>query len=94
MLKNINFNNNELSNKLNDYFRDNIKFSLKIQNIYKLLIISKKDVFYKINIYNENIHLFDSSNDLIIEKMIVQELNYKEIIELIYGYTHLKADQK
>ncbi len=51
-------------------------------------------MFYEIDIRNENIHLFDSSNDLITEKMIVKELNYKEIIDLIYGYNHFIARTK
>jgi hypothetical protein len=73
-----------LSKKLNDYFKENIKFSLKTED--KVFVVTKNDIFYEINIYDENIHFFISNNDYsIIDKMIVKELCNKKIIDLIHG---------
>jgi hypothetical protein len=53
--------NKVLFNKLNDYFKDNIRISLKCY--YILIIITKEDLFYCIDIYNENIPSFIVNND-------------------------------
>jgi hypothetical protein len=61
-------NTNKVSfNKLNDYFKDNIRISL----IYsQILIIVTKDLFYCININNENIPSFIINDDnSVIESM-------------------------
>jgi hypothetical protein len=79
-----------LSNKLTDYFKDNINVSLRINE--KIFIVSKKDIFYEINIYDENIALYVKNNDTsIIESMKVDELCYKNIIEITQGYNHYIA---
>ncbi len=48
--------NKVLFNKLNDYFKDNIRISLINREI---LIIITKDLFYRIDITNENIPSFN-----------------------------------
>jgi hypothetical protein len=53
--------NNILSNKLKDYFNNNIKLWPKSND--KIFIINKSDVFYQIDIYNENISKFIVSNE-------------------------------
>jgi hypothetical protein len=73
--------NKVLYNKLNDYFKDNIKLS----NIcyWNLFIITKEDVFYYIDIYNENIPSFIINNDnSVIDSMIIKDLCYKQIIDI------------
>ncbi len=77
-----NFDNNVLSKKLKDYFKENIKFSLKTAD--KVFIVTKNDIFSEINIYDENIDFFISNNDCsIIDKMIVKEFCDKKIFDLI-----------
>jgi hypothetical protein len=84
---NISFNNNTLSNKLKEHFKDNIKISLK--TVDKVFIITSKDVFYEIDLYGEDFSSFVSNNDIsIIETMIVKELCNKQIIELTSGLKH------
>jgi hypothetical protein len=51
--------NKVLFNKLNHYFKHNIRISLIFEEI---LIIITKDLFYCINIYNENIPSFIINN--------------------------------
>jgi alpha-tubulin suppressor-like RCC1 family protein len=75
---------------LRDYFKNNIKLCLKSRE--KVFIINKNDVFYEIDIYNENISQFFESNDnSIIESMIVKELCFKKIVDLSYGLYHYIA---
>ncbi len=50
-----------LSNKLKVYFENNVKLFLKPNE--KLFIINKSDIFYEIDIYNENISKYIVSND-------------------------------
>ncbi len=45
-----------LFNELNDYFKHNIRMSLVFRKI--LIIITKEDLFYCININNKNIPSF------------------------------------
>ncbi len=60
--------NKVLFNKLNDYFK-HIKLSIKC---YRSLFIVSKDLFYCINIYNENIPSFIiNDNNSVIESMII-----------------------
>jgi hypothetical protein len=58
----------------------------------KIFIINKSDVFYQIDIYNENISKFIENNEnSIIESMIVKDLCNKNIIDLSYGLHHYIA---
>jgi hypothetical protein len=67
-----------LFNKLNDYFKDKIRISLICGGI--LIIITKEDLFYCIDIYNEKIPSFIINDDnSVIEKMIIKYLCYKQI---------------
>jgi RCC1 and BTB domain-containing protein len=89
-MQNSSSDNNILSNKLRDYFENNIKLWLKSKD--KVFTINKSDVFYEIDIYYENISKFTESNDnSIIDKMIVKELCNKNIIDLSYGESHYIA---
>jgi alpha-tubulin suppressor-like RCC1 family protein len=84
------FDDNALSCKLKDYFKNNIKLALKTENI--VFIVTKEDIFYELDIYDENVRLFLSMDDnSILEKFIVKELCYKEIIDLINGEYHYIA---
>jgi serine/threonine protein kinase len=86
----LEFDNKVLFNKLNIYFYDNIRLSLKTPN--KIFIITKKDIFYEINIYDENLPSFVISNDdSIIKSMVIKELSGKNIIDLSYGFCHYIA---
>jgi hypothetical protein len=79
-----NINNYELSNKLKYYFENNIKLSLKDHN--NLLLLTKSDIFYIIDIKSEIIPPFILNNDYaILKEMIVKELCHKNIIDLSYG---------
>jgi alpha-tubulin suppressor-like RCC1 family protein len=89
-MQNSSQENNMLSIKLIDYFNNNIKLWSKSKD--KIFIINKSDVFYEIDIYNENISQFFESNDnSIIESMIVKELCFKKIVDLSYGLYHYIA---
>jgi hypothetical protein len=70
---------NLLFNKLDDYFKHNIKISLIYGTI--LIIFTKEDLFYCIDI--ENILNNDNS---VIEKMIIKDLCYKQINDLNICY--------
>jgi hypothetical protein len=84
------FDDNVLSHKLKDYFKNNVKLALKTEN--KVFIVTKEDIFYELDIYDENVRLFLlSDNNLILQKFIVKELCYKEIIDLINGEYHYIA---
>jgi hypothetical protein len=79
------YTNRILFNKLNDYFKDNIKLS-NICNWY-LLIITKDDMFYCINIEDENISSYIINNDKsVIDEMIIKDLCYKQINDLYVCY--------
>jgi hypothetical protein len=72
-------------NKLNDYFKDNIRISLIFKQIFKenLIIITKEDLFYCIDINDENIlSLIINDNNSVIESMIIKDLCYKQINDL------------
>jgi hypothetical protein len=88
---NLEFVDKVLFNKLNKYFGDNIRMSLKTPN--KIFIITtKEDDFYEINIYDENIPSFVlCDNNQIIESMNVKYLSKKNIIDLSYGFCHYFA---
>jgi alpha-tubulin suppressor-like RCC1 family protein len=89
-MQNSNPENNMISNKLRDYFNNNIKLWSKSND--KIFIINKSDVFYQIDIYNENISKFILSNqNSIIESMIAKDLCNKNIIDLSYGLYHYIA---
>jgi alpha-tubulin suppressor-like RCC1 family protein len=83
--------NNVLFNKLKDHFReDNIEFSLKTSN--RVFIVTKRDLFYEIDIYDDRIPSFVLNNDnSIIDSMLVNELCDKRFIEIIYGFQHYIA---
>jgi alpha-tubulin suppressor-like RCC1 family protein len=83
MSEGLGFENNVLYNKLKHYFKDNIKLSLKTED--KIIIVTKDDNFYKINIYEINSELFLESDYSVIEKMIVKEFCSRKIIDLTYG---------
>jgi hypothetical protein len=70
-----------LFNKLNHYFKDNIKLSI-ISSEY-LIIVTKEDMFYCIDIRNENIPSFIINDDTsVIEEMMVKDLCHKQINDL------------
>jgi hypothetical protein len=52
----LNFDDKVLYNKLNQYFYNNIKFSLKTED--KVFILTKNDIFYEINIRNGKLFYF------------------------------------
>jgi hypothetical protein len=88
-MQNSSFDNNVVSNKLKDYFKNKIKLSLKSRE--KIFIINKSDVFYEIDIYENISKFFESNENSIIESMIVKQLCYKNIIDLSYGLYHYIA---
>jgi alpha-tubulin suppressor-like RCC1 family protein len=93
MAHNSSFDNKVLSNKLKEYFKNNIKLCLKTVN--KLFIVTKSDLFYDIDIYDENIPSFILNEDKsIIEGMIVEELSHKKIIDITHGESHYLAINK
>ncbi len=63
--------NKVLFNKLNDYFKDNIRISLINDEI--LIIITKEDLFYCIDIKNENIRSFIINDDNSVDLMIIED---------------------
>jgi tRNA A-37 threonylcarbamoyl transferase component Bud32 len=78
--------NKELFNKLNDYFKHNIRISLINLNI--LIIVTKEDFFYCIDIYNENIPSFIINNDnSVIQSMIIKNLCQKQINDIKINYS-------
>jgi hypothetical protein len=76
--------NKVLFNKLNDYFKHNIRMSLVFRQI--LIIITKRDLFYCIDIKNENIPSFiisdESDENSVIESMIIEDLCHKQIDDI------------
>lgn len=73
--------NGVLFNKLNNYFDKNIRLSFN--TFRSIFIITKEDLFYRIDINSENIPHFILDNDSsIIESMIVKDLCYKQIIDI------------
>jgi hypothetical protein len=66
--------NKVLFNKLNDYFKDNIRMPLIFREIFRqiLFIITKENLFYCIDIENENIPSFIINDDnSVIDSMII-----------------------
>jgi alpha-tubulin suppressor-like RCC1 family protein len=86
MDKNQTFDNKSIYKKLKHYFENNVKLSLKTKE--NLFIITKSDIFYEIDIYDEKILSNDNS---IIESMSVEELCKKKVIDLKYGLYHYIA---
>ncbi len=81
---------NILFSKLKGYFSDRISLSLKVDK--KLFIVTKKDQFYEIDISDSKIPSFVLKNDhSIIELFIVENLCYKQIIDLNYGLNYFFA---
>ncbi len=75
---------NGLSGRLKCYFKNNLKFVLKTED--KIFIVTKNDIFHEINIYDVNIQLINSSDEIsVIEKTRVEELCFKKIIDVNYG---------
>jgi hypothetical protein len=78
--------NKVLFNKLNEYFKHNMKMSLinretLVLNI--LIIITKEDEFYCIDIDNDNIPSFIINDDnSVIENMIIKDLCHKQINDI------------
>jgi serine/threonine protein kinase len=86
----LNYDDKVLYNELNQYFYNNIKFSLKIDD--KVFILTKSDIFYEINIRNEKLSYFILNDDKqVIESMIVEKLSNKGVDNLIYGKDHCIA---
>jgi hypothetical protein len=80
----LNFDDKVLYNKLNQYFNDDIKLTLKFRD--KVFILTKSDIFYEINTKNEKLSYFILNDDKqVIETMIVKELNNKGVNNLISG---------
>jgi alpha-tubulin suppressor-like RCC1 family protein/tRNA A-37 threonylcarbamoyl transferase component Bud32 len=89
-MKDSRHENKMLSKKLKHYFNNKIKLWSKSND--KIFIINKSDVFYQIDIYNENISKFIVSNqNSTIKSMVVKELRNKNVIELSYGLHHYIA---
>jgi len=87
--------NKVLFNKLNDYFKHNIRMSLEFRKT--LIIITKEDLFYCININNENIQSFIINNDnSVIESMIIKDLCFKQIndLNIFYKYFFARNDNE
>ncbi len=78
------FDKNVLYKKLNEYFGENtLKLVQKTEN--KILILTKSDRFYEININDANIPSFILKNDKsVIESMINKNLCNERIIDLTY----------
>jgi hypothetical protein len=73
--------NKVLFNKLNEFFKDNIRMSLICEGI--LIIVTKEDLFYCIDIENENIPSFIINDDnSVIEEMIIKDLCHKQINDI------------
>jgi hypothetical protein len=73
-----------LFNKLNHYFKDKVRMSLIFSPF--LIIITKEDLFYCINIDNENIPSFIINDDKqVIQDMIAKDLCHKQINDLFIG---------
>jgi hypothetical protein len=73
--------NKLLFNKLNNYFKDKIRISLICRGI--LIIFTKEDLFYCIDIWDENIPSFIINDDnSVIQSMIIQDLCYKQINDI------------
>jgi hypothetical protein len=73
--------NKVLFNKLNHYFKDNIRMSLK--RYKKYIIVTKDDLFYCIDIRNDNIPSFIVNDDnSVIQNMIIQDLCHKQINDI------------
>ncbi len=80
MATNFNFNK-VLFNKLNEYFKHNIRMSVMRGEI--LIVVTKEDLFYCIDIDNENILSFIINDDnKVIEDMIIQDLCHKQINDI------------
>jgi hypothetical protein len=81
--------NKVLFNKLNEYFKDNIRMSV-INEYYSkkiLIIVTKEELFYCIDIDDDNIPSFIINDDnSVIENMIIQDLGQKQINDLKIGY--------
>jgi hypothetical protein len=89
----------DLFEKLDHYFEDNIRLSVKTftdnQNYDRyILIITKDDLFYRIDLKDDNIPNFILNNDeAVIESMRVEELSQKEITDYVDCYPyHLKRN--
>ncbi len=75
--------NKVLFNKLNNYFKDNIRISLISLWKVTLIIITKEDLFYCIHTNNENIPSFIINDDnSVIQSMIIKDLCYKQINDI------------
>jgi hypothetical protein len=73
--------NKVLFNKLNDYFKDNIRISLINRPI--LITITKDDLFYCIDIGNGKIPSFIINDDnSVIDEMIIKDLCHKQINDI------------
>jgi hypothetical protein len=78
--------NKLLFNKLNDYFKDNIRISLIYREI--LIIITKQDLFYCIDIENENIpSIIINDDNSGIDSMVIKDLCYKQINDIKLNYS-------
>jgi hypothetical protein len=78
-----------LYRKMNDYFKDNIKLSIRSRE--NLVLLKKKDLFYCIDIkmYNKNIPYFIIKDDnSVIESMIIKDLCHKQIIDINIRLTY------
>jgi hypothetical protein len=77
--------NKVLFNKLNQYFTDKIRLSLKRFNT--LIIVTKDDLFYCIDIENDNIPSFIvNDHKQVIEGTIVHHLCHKQINDIQISY--------
>jgi hypothetical protein len=84
--------NKVLFNKLNNYFKDNIRTSLINKernseiNGEVLIVITKEDLFYCIEIGDENVSSFILKDDNSVDLMIIEDLCFKQINDLYICY--------
>jgi tRNA A-37 threonylcarbamoyl transferase component Bud32 len=85
-----NSSNNTRWQILKEYFKDDIKIAFK--TVDQVFIITKEDVFYKIDLYENEFSSFVSTKkDSIIKKMIFKQLCNIKIIKLTSGFKHFIA---
>jgi alpha-tubulin suppressor-like RCC1 family protein len=82
-------NSYKLSNKLKEYFIDNLKLVFVTNN--DVIIVTKDDKVYEIKRYGKSSLIAFSENYLRIESLIVNELCYKKVIDLANGDLHYVA---
>jgi alpha-tubulin suppressor-like RCC1 family protein len=85
-------NNRRLSNKLIEYFGQNIKLTFIYESVFerKVLIVTKEDKVYKFDTHMSALLALGNDNS-IIETAIVEELCHKDIVDFAIGWSHVIA---